>query len=655
MDKFKRTFKFLKWTLILLGGIFLLGIILIFIFKQNLADTALNKAKEKLKKSYNITLNYEGFQIKGISKINFSNIDVSVENSNLLHCENFSLSPNLIPLIFGELKLSSIDIKDLSINLNNFKKIKSPLKHSAIKSTVFQRISRYSLLIENILNGLPNEANISKLTFFYKDSFDMVQAKLTNFKINSQKISGKASLLVNDNLSTWDISGTLDNGFSHSNFQLSSPSTQYLNSERLITKYKTNFGFNKLFFGINGLKTDDKQIEGQFLFGAEGFKIINQKLSKDTVIINKYSQDFNFYADESKISLRPNSVFNLNELKSNFGINYHLDSPKAFTIEAKFPLTSAQSIINSLPIATFDKVKTMQMEGKLSYNLNFYLRYPDLDSAYINSDLEGLELKITDFGLVDIPKLNHEFEYQPFNSKRKIMVGISNPSYTPLTEISQDLQDAVTESEDGDFYFGNGFNEPAFAKSIIENIKAKSFKRGGSTICMQLVKNVFLSHKKTIDRKLEEIIINWLIQDQKIVTRARILEVYLNIIEWGPNIYGIGEASQFYFAKHPSEITLNEAIYLAMIIPSPKSFRYQFDKTGHLRDHVKYYYNKIGYLMQYRGKITQDERDGLSGDVQLTGRAKKNLIIEVDSSAIDSLIEINKESGLDNPEMQLDN
>jgi hypothetical protein len=166
-----------------------LGIILIFIFKQNLADTALNKAKEKLKKSYNITLNYEGFQIKGISKINFSNIDVSVENSNLLHCENFSLSPNLIPLIFGELKLSSIDIKDLSINLNNFKKIKSPLKHSAIKSTVFQRISRYSLLIENILNGLPNEANISKLTFFYKDSFDMVKAKLTNFKINSQKMT----------------------------------------------------------------------------------------------------------------------------------------------------------------------------------------------------------------------------------------------------------------------------------------------------------------------------------------------------------------------------------------------------------------------------------------------------------------------------------
>jgi membrane peptidoglycan carboxypeptidase len=77
---------------------------------------------------------------------------------------------------------------------------------------------------------------------------------------------------------------------------------------------------------------------------------------------------------------------------------------------------------------------------------------------------------------------------------------------------------------------------------------------------MQLIKNVFLTREKTVSRKLEEILLVYILENNRIVSR-RMLEVYFNIIEWGPNVYGIGEASRFYFQKSPSELTFNECLF----------------------------------------------------------------------------------------------
>jgi membrane peptidoglycan carboxypeptidase len=79
---------------------------------------------------------------------------------------------------------------------------------------------------------------------------------------------------------------------------------------------------------------------------------------------------------------------------------------------------------------------------------------------------------------------------------------------------------------------------------------------------MQLIKNVFLTREKTVSRKLEEILLVYILENNRIVSKERMLEVYFNIIEWGPNVYGIGEASRFYFQKSPSELTFNECLFL---------------------------------------------------------------------------------------------
>ena len=288
----------------------------------------------------------------------------------------------------------------------------------------------------------------------------------------------------------------------------------------------------------------------------------------------------------------------------------------------------AQKFLNALPDATFDKVKTMRLEGNLQYHLGFYLGLPKYDSVYFNSTFTGDKLKALDYGTAQLNKLNGSFTYIPYASNRRIIVGEDNPNFAHLDTIPQFLRDVVINSEDGDFFYNKGFNQEAFGKSIVENLKSHSFKKGGSTITQQLVKNVFLSRKKTIDRKLEEALMTWMLENLHVVGKKRIYEVYLNIIEWGPDVYGISEASRFYFNKYPWQLTLKECVFLGMIIPSPKGFMYYFDGKGHLRKMAQGYYNLITSKMAAYSKLDKSLIDTIPFDVKLNGPAQKFLKIK---------------------------
>jgi membrane peptidoglycan carboxypeptidase len=209
-------------------------------------------------------------------------------------------------------------------------------------------------------------------------------------------------------------------------------------------------------------------------------------------------------------------------------------------------------------------------------------------------------------------------------------VGTDNPGFTPLENISPYLQNAVLTAEDPSFFNHAGFIPEAFRESMITNLQRGRFVRGGSTISMQLVKNVYLSRNKTIARKLEEALIVWLIEQNGLVPKERMFEVYLNVIEWGPGIYGIGEAAQFYFNKRPSELNLAESIYLASIIPAPKSFRRSFDEIGQLKPRMAGYYKLVAGRLARRGKIAQAEADSLKPAVTLSGAAL-NIVIPPDT------------------------
>lgn len=140
-----------------------------------------------------------------------------------------------------------------------------------------------------------------------------------------------------------------------------------------------------------------------------------------------------------------------------------------------------------------------------------------------------------------------------------------------VRRIPKNVIDAVVVAEDGTFWSHGGFDWFEFRESIERNIKEGRPARGASTITQQLVKNLFLSSSKNPLRKLKEWILTWYVEQT--LSKSRILELYLNVIEWGKGIYGIEAAAQHYFGKSAADLNREEAARLAAIIPSPRRFR----------------------------------------------------------------------------------
>jgi monofunctional biosynthetic peptidoglycan transglycosylase len=150
---------------------------------------------------------------------------------------------------------------------------------------------------------------------------------------------------------------------------------------------------------------------------------------------------------------------------------------------------------------------------------------------------------------------------------RALTIGPQSPYWTPIATVSRALVVCVVRAEDAKFFQHDGFDWDQVEDSVATDLEKGTYKRGGSTITMQLARNLFLWRAKSIPRKALEVYLTWRLEHT--LSKQRILELYLNTAEWGPGIYGIGEASRHYYAKPPSALTLGESAMLAAILPSP--------------------------------------------------------------------------------------
>lgn len=153
------------------------------------------------------------------------------------------------------------------------------------------------------------------------------------------------------------------------------------------------------------------------------------------------------------------------------------------------------------------------------------------------------------------------------NGSRALVVGPQNPYWTPLPAVSKTLVLCVVRAEDAKFFQHTGFDWEQIEDSFETDFEKGKYRRGGSTITMQLARNLFLWRGKSLPRKALEVYLTWRLEHT--LAKKRILELYLNVVEWGPGVYGIGEASRHYFGKPPSALTLGESAMLAVILPSP--------------------------------------------------------------------------------------
>jgi len=193
--------------------------------------------------------------------------------------------------------------------------------------------------------------------------------------------------------------------------------------------------------------------------------------------------------------------------------------------------------------------------------------------------LAGLALAVTYHGWLfwQVWQLrSHNPETTTFMEQGLARLRQSNPQarlqyrWVPYERISVDLKRAVLAAEDQKFLAHDGFDWEEMEKAFEKNRQKQRVVRGASTISQQLAKNLFLTGQRNYLRKAEEAILTVMIEQT--VEKRRILEIYLNVIEWGNGIYGAEAAAQHYFGKSAAELTEEEAAKLAAIIPNPRFY-----------------------------------------------------------------------------------
>jgi monofunctional glycosyltransferase len=180
--------------------------------------------------------------------------------------------------------------------------------------------------------------------------------------------------------------------------------------------------------------------------------------------------------------------------------------------------------------------------------------------------------------------------------------------WVPLSQISPYLIKAVLIAEDDKFWSHEGFDYEAIRKALEKDVKAKKFKLGGSTISQQLAKNLFLSPEKNPIRKIREAIITW--RMERMLKKRRILELYLNVAEWGDQgIFGIEAAARHYYGKSAAELNPEEAARLAAVLPNPR----KYDPLGESR-YVVHRSDLIYSIMVRRGIVVPEYEEVIEGD-----------------------------------------
>jgi hypothetical protein len=648
MSKRKKVFiRILIGILILLG----IGMILFISFRNSILQQAIAKAKTKMERDYDAKLSIKTAEFDGLTAVRFTDI-VLVPNKadTLFSIQKLNTSIRILPLFVGDVQLGTLFLENGFIQLTkkgnrkNFSAFLKKEKEVTTEPTEEQKRDYAELaysLISKGLNLIPTDMEIKNLTFRLDDNGKKAKINLQKLRLADKQLETNINVQTNTFAQRWKISGFADPRNQNADIAFTNRDTGAIKVPYFDERFNLKSSFDSIRIKVDNISKSGGILNIDGTSSIANLSVNHPKIATKDVLFKKALFDFHFILDENSIGIDSSSTAVLNKIKFHPYVNVNTETDTIYALKVAIPTMKAQDFIESLPTGLFTHFEGMEAQGEFDYRLDFEFNKNNPKALVFDSKINKKAFKIIKYGEADLNKINGPFTYRAFENnqyQRPVFVGESNPNYTPLSEISPYLRKSVLTTEDPSFFSHRGFINEAFKQSIIKNIKTKKFSRGGSTISMQLVKNVFLTREKTLSRKLEEILLVYILENNRIVSKERMLEVYFNVIEWGPNVYGIGEASQFYFEKHPSQLNLNECLFLASIVPRPKGFMWKFDGSGNLRNQGVVQQKYLTNLMLRRGILTAEDTLYKSVPPKVTGRARSFIrITEIDSTAIDTL------------------
>lgn len=289
-------------------------------------------------------------------------------------------------------------------------------------------------------------------------------------------------------------------------------------------------------------------------------------------------------------------------------ISLHVDPGEAI-LKAEMQEINCQSALGSVPQQLVPKIVPGTVtEGDASWRLEINVDLPDRKKPDVRMWIKnGCRVKEVPEA-VSVKRIRKPFEREVYTSDRSrktVKSGPGTAGWTPLPAVSKFMPLAVQAMEDPGFPAHRGILVKALENSMEQNITAGRFVRGGSTVTMQLAKNLWLAREKTLSRKLQELVLTTYLEQH--MSKGDIMEYYLNVVEFGPDLYGIGPASEHFFKKPPASLSLSQSLFLASVLPRPNAA--YFGGDGKLsKGRLKFLRIIMGQMLE-RGLILQHEYD----------------------------------------------
>lgn len=285
----------------------------------------------------------------------------------------------------------------------------------------------------------------------------------------------------------------------------------------------------------------------------------------------------------------------------------------ALDASVRVPVTDCDAMRRSLPAVVTGALHDVVFSGTIGADAHLALDTRALAGTELQVDVDDRCQVVRDNMPLGIRRVRGVFVQRVTEPAgvRAFVTGPGSAAWVPLPQISPYMTRALLVREDGAFFRHHGFNTNEIRAAIVRNVAARRFVYGASTISMQLAKNIFLQREKTLVRKLQEVVLTWYLE--RSLDKDSILELYLNVVEFGPGIYGIGPASRFFFAREAAALSPMQAAYLATLLPNPVARFANFQRgavssgmTGALRAVVR--------RMAGAGYLTPDEARFAEGE-----------------------------------------
>lgn len=248
---------------------------------------------------------------------------------------------------------------------------------------------------------------------------------------------------------------------------------------------------------------------------------------------------------------------------------------------ARLDPLDAGIVAHAIPPGLLANLQPLRAAGLFGFDAKVAIDMANLKDTVLEANLTTTRLKLVEWNdRISFRRLRRQFYTRFEMPDGEIIVRKTGPQsgrWTPLESVAPLLPAAIMAQEDGGFMRHKGVSMLHLRGSLIRNLERGRFARGGSTMTMQLARNLFLNRRKTLSRKLEELILTWQLEQR--FTKRELLALYLNVVEFGHGVFGVGDAARHYFHKAPSQLNPTEVAFLTRLLPAPRLYGKQFERN----------------------------------------------------------------------------